>query len=510
MLKTFHFLLLLVPFILKAQVVDSSSENYQVYFYDNGVISSEGLLIDGKPNGYWITYYDNNEKKSEGNRVNFLLSGRWKFYTEEGKLKNTIEYKNGIKEGDYNYYDSSVFLIKKEHYTDGVKNGLEYHLYPDSSNDVIKKTIPFEEGKENGIAFEYAKDGRIITIISYKNGFKLSTEKLNRTDNLGRKQGVWKKYYEENGRLKKEERYKDDLLNGYVKLYNKEGKLEEAILYINGERQNQEDNLADFNTENMYFEDGSIKSTIFYNLAGKKDGVSTYYNKEGEVRASEIYKNGYLIKKGIIDKKGFAQGIWETYYLNGKLKSKGAYKNGKKFGKWTYYYSNDKIEQEGFYDENGKYTGEWKWYYEDGSLLRKENYRRGVEDGMLVEYDRQGKLITEGEYYEGEKEGVWVYELNDHIENGKYRYGERDGNWEFKYPNGKLSFEGKYLEGIPDGKHKYYSKEGVLIREENYSYGKKDGKWKWYDSEGFEVMSIEYDDGEEKKINGKRVKFSTN
>jgi antitoxin component YwqK of YwqJK toxin-antitoxin module len=85
-------------------------------------------------------------------------------------------------------------------------------------------------------------------------------------------------------------------------------------------------------------------------------------------------------------------------------------------------------------------------------------------------------LITKGEYFDGEKEGEWFYELNDHQEKGKYRYGERNGYWEHRFPEGKVSFEGSYVDGAPQGKHKYYSEDGYLIKEENYSFGQKDGK----------------------------------
>jgi len=510
LIKYFSIFIFLFPLFGKSQFIDSTSEKYKAYYYDNGAISSEGFLENGKPNHYWITYYPNQLRKSEGNRQNFLLDSVWNFYDEKGNIENKISYLKGKKNGEYLYFDNECLLIKKENYSDDVKDGLQVEYYADTSKvKPVKKTVPFVNGREDGVGFEYGKDGRIITITTYKKGFLVSTEKINRKDKSGLKQGVWKSYYA-NDRLKKEERYKNDLLNGYVKLYNQQGKLESAILYINGEEQSKEDNLADFDIVTNFHDNGAIESNITYNLAGKKDGIANYFDKEGNVIASELYKNGYLLEKGLIDKEGLYQGMWETYYLNGKLKTKGAYKDGEKYQKWEYYFTNGKLEQVGFYDDNGKFTGEWKWYYEDGSLLRKEEFRRGLEDGYLEEYARNGSVITKGEYFDGEKEGEWFYELNDHKETGKYRYGQRNGYWEEKFPNGKTSFEGSYVDGAPEGKHEYYNEDGALIREENYSFGKKDGKWKWYDSFGVEIMTITYDEGVEKKINGQRLKFSDN
>jgi antitoxin component YwqK of YwqJK toxin-antitoxin module len=508
MLKRLIFFLFLSPFLGYAQYVYTTQKNYKAYFYDNGIISSEGFLEDGKPNGYWITYYPNQLRKSEGNRKNFKLDGVWKFYDEKGNIDQTITYVEDVKEGKSLHFNNECLLVIEENYVNGKLHGNRYQYFPDSSeNKKIKEVIPYVNGRKEGIGYQYADDGRIVTLIEYQKGYIASREKVNRKDDQGKKQGVWKTYFS-NRRLEREERYKDDLLNGYVKIYNKQGKLESASLYINGVKQSEAENEADFNIKNTYYSDGSVKSQITYNLSGKKDGVAKTFDKEGNVESTEIYRNGYLLSKGVIDSEGLYQGMWENYYLNGELKSKGEYKDGKKYGKWIYYFRNGKVEQEGFYDDNGLYTGLWKWYFDDGSLLRKEEFRRGLEDGYLEEFDRSGELITKGEFFDGEKEGEWFYELNDHREEGKYRYGERHGNWNHYFTNGKLSFEGSYVDGVPEGKHKYYNENGILIKEEEYSYGEKVGRWKWYDSNGIETMEIQYKNGKVKRINGAKVKFS--
>lgn len=120
-----------------------------------------------------------------------------------------------------------------------------------------------------------------------------------------------------------------------------------------------------------------------------------------------------------------------------------------------------------------------------------------------------GKLITKGEFFDGEKEGEWVYELNDHKEVGKYRYGLRNGKWIYSFPNGKKSFEGSFTDGNPEGRHRFYNAEGRLIKEENYSYGLPDGKWSWFDDFGMETFTITYENGVEKKVDGQRIKFSS-
>ena len=506
MLRSFIFGLLCLPLFLAAQFVDRERADYQAYYYESGALSSEGYVKDGKPNDYWITYYENQLRKSEGNRKDFLLDGPWKFYDPKGNIRELITYKQGKKDGPNKVFENCQ-MVELSVFEEGVQIGQQLNFYPDSADTLLKANIPYANGLKDGIAKYYAKDGRLTEIVNYKKGFVESREKINQIDENGQRQGVWKDYYS-NGRLKTEKRFKDGELNGYVKEYSAQGKLEGAELFLEGEQRSEEENEADFEIRYTYYPDGSIKSTTTYNLANEKDGVAQFYDEDGEVTNAEIWKNDYLIAKGIIDRSGVRRGNWETYYLNGTLKSKGAYKSGEKYGKWVYYFSSAKVEQEGYYDQAGRLTGEWRWYYENGSLLRTEEFLRGVEDGMLVEYAMDSTIITEGEYLEGEREGEWFYQLNDHQEEGKYLYGERNGYWEHQHSNGKISFKGLYEGGRPHGDHKYYNKRGTLIKKESYTYGVKDGKWRWFDNNGVEYLSIIYKDGEEKKVNGEKFKLS--
>lgn len=507
MLRTIIFIFSLLPLFASSQEVNRQSKFYKAYYYENGSISSEGQLIDGKPDGYWITYYPNELRKSEGNRKDFQLDGEWKFYDEKGNLKDIISYKEGIKDG-FSKKFKDCFLSGESEFQNGIQVGIEREFFPDSSNSKIKQETPYDTGRRDGIGYVYAIDGRILEIITYEKGFISKREKINRKDEEGLKQGIWKEFYA-NGKLKSESRYKNGELNGYVKNYTPDGKLEEAELFLDDVKQSEEENQADFEIRYTYYDDGNIKSATTYNLAGMKDGVAQFFQRSGAVDSSKVYENGFLIAKGIINRKGVKVGSWETYFLDGKLKSKGDYKSGKKYGKWIYYFNSGQKEQEGFYDNSGLFTGEWRWYYENGNLLRTEEFLRGEEDGMLTEYDINSQIITEGEYLEGEKEGEWYYSLNDHSENGKYLYGERNGYWEFKHPNGKTAFEGVFEGGRPQGKHKYYNQSGVLIREEEYNYGVRDGKWRWYDDDGIEYLIIIYKDGLERKVNGAKFKIES-
>jgi antitoxin component YwqK of YwqJK toxin-antitoxin module len=61
-------------------------------------------------------------------------------------------------------------------------------------NGSVKNEVPFERGKENGVAYEYDKNGNIIMLRYYKNGILTKQESINRVDNDGKKKGVWKEF----------------------------------------------------------------------------------------------------------------------------------------------------------------------------------------------------------------------------------------------------------------------------------------------------------------------------
>lgn len=76
-----------------------------------------------------------------------------------------------------------------------------------------------------------------------------------------------------------------------------------------------------------------------------------------------------LKKVNKVDSRGIRQGYWEHYYLNGQLRSKGSYVDGKREGYWGFYYDDGVLESKGRYVD-GKRYGCWEWYWTNGELWR--------------------------------------------------------------------------------------------------------------------------------------------
>ena len=253
-----------------AQVRNQETNNgYNIFYYPNGQISSEGKMVDGQPTGIWKAYYVDGTLKSIGKRRNTHLDSVWVFYNKDGKVREKINYLNGKKNGyyysfEYFYNKDSVrvgYLRSQELYLDNKKNGISEYYYKDGTVEML---VNYENGKRQGTTRVFNKNGVLTTIIEYRYGVEIDRERINRyNDTL--KIGVWKEFYP-NGKIKKEMNYKLGVLHGLVKQYDLSGELIGTKRYLSGE----------------------LKDTAF-DITAEIDIREEFYNKRDSV--------GNLIKK---------------------------------------------------------------------------------------------------------------------------------------------------------------------------------------------------------------------
>jgi antitoxin component YwqK of YwqJK toxin-antitoxin module len=499
--RNFIFILFLLVFTVPvfAQTNDSIHPNGKnVFYFENGKIASEGIMRNGKPDGYWKNYYKNGRLKSEGNRKNFLLDSLWKFYDEKGHLTVEITYKNGKKNGfRTTFQGENVF---KENFINDIKQGYSYYLYP---NGKVKMKIPFKDGLENGTAYEYAQDGRIIQIITYKKGYIYKRQRINRYDANHQADGRWIWFYPD-GKVRLVGFFNHGLKNGYFKTYDEKGNLVSTKKYTNGEKEKKAEALSQLEVRTDYYPDGKIKVQATYNKKGLPEGIRREYDESGKVRKAYIFRNGKMIAEGIFTDAGQREGFWKEYYLDGSLKAAGFYTKDLKTGMWKYYYPDGVLEETGKYIDNDP-DSIWMWYYPNHKILRSENFFEGQEDGTYTEYGLHGSVITKGEYVEGKKEGKWIFHVGDVKKVVQYADGRQNGWSRYYYADGTLFYEGKFIDGLPNGEHKWYWSNGKLKETGTYSMGLKNGNWKKFDKEGNIIISIIYQRGKEMKVDGVKI-----
>lgn len=506
-----RFILILIFFsintLLLSQINESLPDGYTIFKYPNGTISSEGVIRNGKPDGLWKSYYITGVKKSEGKRTNFFLDSIWVFYDQTGDTLERINYLIGKKNGYYFKFKKDpaegLYVWSKELYAGDKIEGIAYNYFPGGK---IRQTFTFNGGKKEGLSKEYDREGNIISIMEYSKDFLVTREKINRTDNKGLKQGEWREFFPEGG-IKTERSYKDDLLHGYYKEYDRKGSLILTMLYENGAivKSNVED-APDIEIVNKYNPSGKL----IYNGPFRNNvpvGIHRDYGTDGKVVNAKIYNdNGLLLSEGIVDEAGNKNGRWKDLYSSGKIQAEGQYSDNRRSGLWKFYNEFEKGEQTGSFN-NGRPDGIWKWYYDNGTILREEVYFQGVRDGEYTEYSRTGKVIAQGQYSDGEKIGEWKYDSGNNIEEGKYISGLRDGPWKSYTPDGKIRFKGSFVQGNADGSHLYYYDNGKVKEERYYQVGIRERTWKKFDENGILLLSIVYKNDTEISINGVKIKL---
>jgi uncharacterized protein len=486
---------------------DAVRDGYQIFKYPNGTVSSEGLIRDGKPDGFWKSYYVTGVKKSEGKRTSFLLDSIWIFYDQAGDTLEKISYLYGKKNGYYLKYKNDSYLglyvWSKELYAGDRKEGTAFLYYPDGKP---QQSIPYLNGRREGLSREFDAQGNIITLYEYSNDFLISRQLINRTDSRGFKNGDWREFHP-NGNVSKEMSYRDDQLHGYYREFDNRGRLTVTMLYDNGrliEGQTNKDNEIEI--INRYNESGNL----IYSGPYRKEtpvGIHREYDATGSISNSKIYSDdGLIISEGIVNEAGNRSGRWKDFYPDGTVQAEGSYSNNVRTGIWKFNNREGKTEQTGSFN-NGRADGLWSWYYPDGTLLREEEYFQGRRDGSYTEYNSTGGIMVTGQYADGEKNGLWKFSSGDYSEEGNYIIGLMDGTWRSSYADGKQRFKGNYVQGNPNGTHYYYYPDGKVMEERYYDMGIREKTWKKYNEDGTPAISITYRRDIETAINGIRIKL---
>ncbi|MBX3163387.1 MAG: hypothetical protein KF900_02815 [Bacteroidetes bacterium] len=517
-----------------AQTPSNNPNGYNKFYYENGKLSSEGMMKNGKPDGYWKNYYKNGHLKIEGNRKNFQLDSIWKFYDEKGRLSKTINYTEGKKNGETVIYDTAQKVMSVETYSNDVREGISKTFYKDGAR---KTETIYNNGKKEGYAYEFAQDSLITGLSNYKGGVLQSYEKFNQRDEQNKKQGIWKEFQKDNITIKKEMKYNSDSLDGYVKEYDAKGNLLVTKKFNNGKQILKAPEIANVEVFRDIYEDGTLKYEGVY-LDGTPIGSHYKYIQKMRCDSSLFLKDdstakriedfvyikrlvcrnvpmpdscieyfdGTVVARGAVDSVRNRIGIWEEFHNTGEFKGKGIYREGNRTGEWQFFYSSGQLEQKGKYDKKGKAQGVWEWYYESGQLMRQENYLNGKRDGEITDYAEDGKVEMKGYYVDGKREGLWTYETPGYLEIGKFTNDERDSLWKSYYmPQKTKYYEGAFEAGEAIGVHTAYHSNGKKKMTGNYVGGMKDGDWKYFDEEEFLYLTITYKTDIEIKWQGQKI-----
>jgi antitoxin component YwqK of YwqJK toxin-antitoxin module len=370
-----------------------------IYFPDGKILQTipynsgkkEGLSKEFDKEGNIITLFEyNNDFLISRERINRLDSkglkqGEWKEFYPNGGIKSEKSYKDDLMHGYYKEKDNRGKLVLTMLYENGsiVKSNVEDE--PDieivNKYDQDGKMIyngPYRNKVPVGIHREYGKDGKVINAFIYNDNGLMLSEGI--VDDAGNRNGKWKDFYS-NGKVQAEGQFTDNRRTGMWKFYNITEKAEQTGSYNNG----RPDGLWKW-----YYDNGTLLREEEY-FQGQRDGSCTEYSVSGEIIAQGQYSDGekngqWKFKSGDFTEEGkfiigLKDGVWRSYYTNGKLKYKGSFVQGNPNGLQSYYYENGKIKEEQFF-QMGIREKTWKKFDEEGIPVLVITYKNDVEKSI--------------------------------------------------------------------------------------------------------------------------------
>ena len=392
---------------------------------------------------------------------------------------------------------SACFLLAQESGQD-IKDGYHVFLYP---NGAISSEGIIKNGKPDGFWKSY-----------YVTGVKKSEGK--RTNFL--LDSIWI-FFDQTGDTTEKISYLLGKKNGWYYKYNKDASKGTYIWSKELFAGDRKEGIA-----YIYYPDGKIQQTIFYN-SGKKEGLSKEYDRDGNIITLMEYNNDFLVSREKInryDQKGFKQGEWKEFYPNGNIKSEKTFKDDLLHGYYKEYDQRGKLSLTMLY-ENGSIVKSnvedspdieiVNKYNSDGKLIYSGPYRNKIPVGIHRDYNKDGKitnayvyndngiLLSEGIIDEaGNRDGRWkdFYPDGKIQAEGQYNENRRSGAWKFYNISGKVEQTGSFNAGRPDGLWKWYYQNGQLLREEEYFQGRRDGAYSEYSLTGEVITQGQYSDGE--------------
>lgn len=190
-----------------------------------------------------------------------------------------------------------------------------------------------------------------------------------------------------------------------------------------------------------YYPNGDISREVRYNN-GKMDGPYFEYSIDGSKSAEAVYKNDLI------------NGTY-TEYVNGEVKFRTSYVNGKKDG------------EEEIYDDRGKLVK--KNFYTLDIMRRSTRYYPNLNIVRLERViDLDGKVDEKGY----EKNGVLLYTLEGLLINNRVI---SDGKAAAYGSNGQKNYEYNYEKGQATGKYLEYNKDGTVRMQTNLKNGNHSG-----------------------------------
>lgn len=315
---------------------EDKEEGEKKEWYVSGQKKLECTYKDGKKNGLYIEWYEKKDYKKTDKE-------------EDLQIKSQFNYKDDYSIGEcINYYENGNIQFRR--YEKIIDNQVwDGNIYEDTMI-IIKE--------------EYTKKGILE---------KKDEEKRNKDNKIERETKTT--YYEDGSIKEKREKWSFNKEEYYTK-YHKNGRIEKTndpLLknILEKEKEKEEEGEIIY----MEGEDGKSHHEE-YHPNGKKKKEVRWFKSTGLNRYLEYYMNGKIKNQYDEDDRGKRQGVSLYYFRTGQLEKEINFRDDKKNGVRREYYLNGQMREEENYI-NDNLDGERKMWTVDGELRFMEKYKDG-------------------------------------------------------------------------------------------------------------------------------------
>ena len=225
-----------------------------------------------------------------------------------------------------------------------------------------------------------------------------------------------------------------------------------------------------------YYINGVIRMKESYK-EGKIEKRQSFW-ENGEKQVLSLYNNGLLVKR---ETCGWYQSGLLSQLENFKIVGNNDSLQSVLDGKFEMYYSNGSPQKQGHYKNNQK-NGEWLEYYDNGKKKSQINYQDDVMDGKALYYYNSGQLKSENRY-----------KVNDNFKHSKHEAATLlDGEQKTYFENGKLESISRYEKGKKNGLFESWNIAGVKKSEIALCYDIYCGNYKTWFNNGKLEKNISY------------------
>jgi TonB family protein len=430
------FLLLLFPFSIYSQ------RNGMVITKDSsGKVIEKGMMKDGKKEGEWKTFDDKGNIKTVTNYStdkkngmylefafgdttvfgyykNDIRFGEWKewdykglrsieHFDEKGNKIGVCQYWDEIgirKLSTYSVYNSDgtalIYLYNEgllyciRHEKNGEREGKEinYNLEPKSSKDSILSIREYSKNQKNGIDLAY-ENGQLNCESHYCNDLLCDTMKLFDQNGVawdfipfqnGQKEGVEKVFSK--GHLTSETTWKRNLHNGKHFVQDELGRILVEEWYT-------EDIL---DSAKNYFDTGN--QGIEVKVSRVKSDTMHYLYHVQQFSHKEILIADFQAVRSL-DGNSYFEGVYKTFYENGKPKRELTYHNNEVEGKYRKWNQNGILVLESNCSKNLLTDSIHAWDDSGKKLLAQtEEFEKSVVKNMEVGMEFRSTMAAPGEF----------------------------------------------------------------------------------------------------------------